>query len=311
MKGQYKGALRTTLGQPRLWPAGLIAALALTDAWRIVAGWGPAYFGEEVSRWLWGSEGFTAWKTLYYIGIAVAVFVVLKALGYLGEMVLVRQVAEGTERETPAFGDAFMISRGGYLDFAVTLIPWDALLVAVIYIPALIISIWDRWDTGYDHIFLYVAVFLLWFILLLLVLLLAGITAMLACRSSLLEDSRPVEAWLRGWRLFRSRAGECITAWLQAVAADAIFIAAAWPILALVPWMLDLVVGSMGFTPLRWLVYLTAYTILGAGLIILRTGIQCYKSSLWTIVFLRLRMADSGLPASDAKPPDEVRRVPE
>ncbi|MDY6795249.1 MAG: hypothetical protein SWK76_08225 [Actinomycetota bacterium] len=297
---QYREALGLALGQPRLWLGGLILAVALTDSWRIVAGWGPAYLGERASKWFWGTDGFAIWKTAYFILIALAAFVMLKAVGYLGEMVLIRQVAGGTGRETPTFGGAFTLSRVRYLDFAITLIPWDALLVAMIYLPALVIAIWERWDPGYDHIFLYILVFLLWFILLVLVMVLAGITAMLACRSSLLEGRGPLEAWARGWGLFRARAGECVVAWLQALVSDIAFIAVAWPLLALVSWLLDMLVDPLGLAPLRWLLYLAVYAILVVGLIVMRTGVQCYKSSLWTMVFLKLRNVGGRLPAADA-----------
>jgi len=225
----------------------------------------------------------------------------------------VRQVKTGLHHPVPTFREAFGESRSSYLDFAVTLIPWDALKVVLIYIPAVIIILWDRWDPDYNLWALYILVILGWFVLLALAMFLAGVTAMLAARSSLLEDRNPYHAWLGGWSLFSSNISRCFLYFLQALAADIIFLVIAFPSAALVPWLMDLIAEPIGLAPLRWLVYLTGYILLIAGLLALQTLVQCFKSSLWTVVYvefveeMRVREAAAALPQPGhfVEPPPE------
>jgi hypothetical protein len=289
MEPEYKRAVRLTLEKKRLWAAGLLTALTLSEAWWILFGWGPESLGERAGIWVRGGGGRGAGDFILFILVALVSFVVLRALGYLGELVLVRQVAGAEAGEVPSFGDAFMPSRNRYLPFAATLLPWDALRVAVIYLPALIIAVWDRWDPRYNRLGLYLLAILIWLLILLAVFILAGITTTLAARFSLLENQNPPEAWLKGWALFRRYPAKCLAIWLQAVTADIIFLVLAWPISALVPWVVGLVVGPIGFAPLRWLFYLIGYAILAGGLVIGQAAVQCYKSSLWTVTFVEFR----------------------
>jgi hypothetical protein len=284
---EYKSAINITLREPRLWVAGLLVALTLTATWDIVVGWGPEYVGERAERWL-GPYHSDIRSTAVFLVAALAVFLIFKAFSYLGELVLVRQVKTGLNLPVPTFGGAFGESRSSYLDFAVTLLPWDALKVILIYIPSVIIILWDRWDPDYNLWALYILVILGWLVLLALALFLAGVTAMLAARSSLLEDKNPYQAWLRGWALFSGNIYRCFLYFLQALAADIIFLVIAFPSGALVPWLLDLIAEPIGLAPLRWLIYITGYTLLIAGLLALQTLVQCYKSSLWTVVYLEL-----------------------
>lgn len=284
---EYRRALRITLREPSLWAAGLLVSLTLTATWDIVVGWGPESVGERAERWL-GPYRSEARSTMVFLAVALAVLVVLKALNYLGELVLVRQVETGLRHPVPGFGDAYRDSRHRYLDFALTLIPWDALKIVAIYLPAVIIALWDRWDPDYHLWALYILVILGWLALLACVLFLAGVAAMLAARSSLLEEENPYRAWLRGWSLFRGEISRCFFYFLQALAADIIFLVIAFPSGALVPWLLDLIAEPIGIAPLRWLIYAAGYALLAAGLLALQTLVQCFKSSLWTVVFVEL-----------------------
>jgi hypothetical protein len=307
---EYKKAIDFAMRQPRLWTAGLLVALTLTATWDIVAGWGPEYVGERTETWL-GPYHSDIRSTAVFLAAALAVFIAFKAFNYLGELVLVRQVEEGLHHAVPSFGVAFGESRGGYLDFALTLIPWDAMKVILIYIPAITIVLWDRWDPDYNLWALYVLVILGWFVILVLALFLAGVTAMLAARSSLLEEKNPYQAWLRGWALFSGNISKCFLYFLQALAADIIFLVVAFPAAALVPWLLDLVAEPIGLTPLRWLIYLIGYALLIAGLLALQTLVQCYKSSLWTVVYEELAMElRAGEVAAALPPPGHLIEPP-
>ena len=299
---EYKRSIDFALRQPRLWAAGLLVALTLTATWDIIAGWGPEYVGERAERWL-GPYHSDIRATAVFLVAALAFFVVLKAFNYLGELVLVRQVKTGLHHTVLGFGDAFGESRSSYLDFAVTLIPWDALKVILIYIPAIIIVLWDRWDPDYNLWALYILMILGWFVVLALALFLAGVTAMLAARSSLLEENNPYQAWLRGWELFSGNISRCFLYFLQALAADIVFLVIAFPAGALAPWLLDLFAEPIGLAPLRWLIYLVGYTLVIAGLLALQTLVQCYKSSLWTVVYVELAEEKRVSEAAAALPP--------
>jgi hypothetical protein len=313
MEPDYKRAIKLALEEKRLWVAGVIAALAFSEAWWIVFGWGPEYLGERWERavgdWMGDAAAFIA-----FVLASLAAFVALKAVGYLGEMVLVRQVADEKEGGVPAFSNAFSSSRDRYVPFAITLLPWDALRIAVIYLPALIIALWDRWDPHLDHIFLYLLVMLLWFLLLVAAYILAGITATLAARFSLLQERWIPEAWREGWGLLRANSGKCVTVWLQVLAVDIAFVAIAWPLSALLPWVASQVADPIGFAPIRWTIHLIAFLLLAGSLIIMQTGVQCFRSSLWTMTFLELSGAkkDTGayLGLGDSGEDEETFRPP-
>jgi hypothetical protein len=294
MQPDYRRAIRYALEERRLWAAGLIAALAFSEAWWVVFGWGPEYLGERWERavgdWLGDAAALAA-----FVLASLAAFVVLKAAGYLGEMVLVRQVADGEDGEVPCFMDAFSSSRRRYLPFAVTLLPWDALRTALVYIPSLIIAAWLRWDPRFDHLFLYILAVFLWLLLLAAASILVGITATLAARLSLLQARGIPETWREGWRFFRLNVGKCLAVWLQVLAADIVFVAIAWPASALLPWGAGQLADPIGFAPLRWLIHLSAYLILVAGLIVMQTFVQVFRSSLWTMTFLELSGKDAGV----------------
>jgi hypothetical protein len=287
METDYKRAIKYALEEKRLWAAGLIAALAFSQAWWIVFGWGPEYLGERWERALGDRMGDAA-AFVAFVLAALAAFVVLRAFGYLGEMVLVRQVADGEKGGIPAFSQAFSSSKQRYLPFAVTLLPWDALRIALIYMPAMIIALWDRWDPDLNQVFLYLAVILLWFALMVASDFFVGITAALAARFSLLEGMDISESWREGWDLFRPHIMRCGAVWLQVLAAQVVFVMIAWPLSALLPWLADQIADPIGFAPARWFIRIVAFILLAGGLIVMQTGVQCFRSSLWTVTYLEL-----------------------
>ena len=293
MQTHYRRAIRYALEEKRLWAAGLITALFFSQAWWIVFGWGPEYLGERwqraVGKWLGDAPAFVV-----FVLAALAAFVTLRIAGYFGEMILVRQVADARDGIVPPLDDAFSSSRDRYLPFAVTLLPWDALNIAVIYLPSLIVALWDRWDPHIDHIFLYLVVMLLWFLVLLAANIFAGITATLAARLSLICREGVPGAWREGWALFRAHTGKCLTVWLQVLAAEIAFIAVAWPLSALLPWVAGQIADPIGFAPARWFIRLAALVLLAGALIVMQTGVQCFRSSLWTMTFLELCGEEAG-----------------
>lgn len=313
MQPQYKRAARLALKERRLWAAGLLTALALSEAWWVLFGWGPEWLGEgwraAVAERMGEGCGFAA-----LIMTALAAFVVLKAVGYLGEMVLVRQVADGAGGRTPRFTGAFSHSRRRYIPFAVTLLPYDALRFAAIYLPSMIMAAWERWDPHYHHIAPYLLAVMAWLAVLVAVLVLAGITTALAARLSLLRDRGLPEAWREGWSHFMRNRTKLVVVWMQAVAADILFVMVAWPLSALLPWGAAQVAGPLGFAPARWLIYLVVYAVLAGTLAAGQTGVQCYKSSLWTTTFLEVVEGREGAAAPHAggripePPPDFMPR---
>lgn len=287
MEPDYRQALRYALGERRLWAAGLLAALTLSEAWWVIYGWGPEYLGERWKGAFAGRLG-DAGSLAVFLAVALAAFVVLKATGYLGEMVLIRQVAQGVRSEMPWFTEAFSASRGRYIHLAAALLPRDALRALLIYLPVPLLALWNRWDPRLDHLLLYVALFAAWFALLAAADFLVGVTAALAARGALLERQGMREAWRRGWSLLRRHAVRCLAAWLQVLAADLAFLVLAWPLSALVPWGAGMASGLLRAAPLRWLVHGAAYAVLAAFLVGGQTAVQCYRSSLWTLTYIRL-----------------------
>ena len=280
MVPDYRRALGPALRERHLWTSGLLASLALSEAWRVLLGWEPEYAGERTSRWLRGPGGWNAGDPAPFIPAAMAACVVLKAAGYLGEMALVRQVAPGEGREIPGFGEDLASSRRRRC-FAATLLPLDAPRIALIYLPALIIALWEKWDPRFDRVGLYLLALPVWLLLLFAVIVPAGITAMLASRLSLLRGVDPPRARREGWALFRARRAKLVVVVLQALAAEVVFTALARPILALVPWVGRRLGGAMDAAPGRWL-----HAALGAGVLAGQKVGQRFKSSRWTLTFL-------------------------
>ncbi len=94
----WREALSLALRKRRLWPAALLVAVGLSESWRIVFGWGPQWVGEEAAEWArgGGGKGFPEATVLLLVGMAV--FLLLRMVGYLGELVLIIQVAGSAGR---------------------------------------------------------------------------------------------------------------------------------------------------------------------------------------------------------------------
>ncbi|OFW56186.1 MAG: hypothetical protein A2Y75_03445 [Candidatus Solincola sediminis] len=283
---EFKQAIRLALSERRLWPAAFLSALAFTEAWWILFGWGPERFGRRAANTIHLPRGIE--DIILFITVATAAFIILRAVGYLGEMVLIRQVGSNS-REIPSFGKTVAESQKRYVPFAVTFLPWDALRIAVIYLPAIFIPVWERLDPGYNHFILYFLVLITWSLLLLAVYVVGGLLAMLAVRSSTLKEKDFRKAWREAWVLFRTYPSKSFTIWFQAVLADVFFLLLAWPLSALIPWAVNQFVHGIGFAPLRSLIYFIEYALLVVGFLVGQIAVQCYKSSLWTISFAGFR----------------------
>jgi hypothetical protein len=288
MEPEYKQAIRLALNDKRLWVAGLLSAMAFTEAWWILFGWGPEGFGRRMSNLIHHPRGIE--DIIIFIVAAVFAFIVLRAIGYLGEMVLIRQVGgRNGNRETPTFSQAFSQSEQRYIPFAVTLLPWDALRLAVIYLPAIFIPLWEKVDPHYNQIILYFLVLIVWSLLLIAVYTVGGAAAMLAIRSSVLKE-KPVEgAWKESWTLLRSYPSRTVVIWFQSALADLFFLLLAWPLSVLIPWGVTQFAHDISFTPLRSFIYFVEFAILAVAFVAGQIGVQCYKSSLWTITFREYR----------------------
>jgi hypothetical protein len=283
---EYKRAIKLAVNDKRLWPAGLLSALAFTEAWWILFGWGPERFGRKMSNLIHNPRGIE--DVIIFIAAAVAAFIALRAIGYLGEMVLIRQVGS-KEGETPTFSKAFSAGEKRYIPFAITFLPWDALRIFMIYLPAIFIPLWERFDPAYNQIILYFLVLIVWSLLLLAVYTVGGAAAMLAVRSSTLKEKDLRGAWRESLALFGADPSKSFLIWFQAALADIFFLLLAWPLSALIPWAVGSFVHHIGFAPLRSFIYLIEYGMLGVGFLIGQIAVQCYKSSLWTIAYGEFR----------------------
>lgn len=296
------GTWREALGlifSHRLWPASLLAAVGLSESWRVLFGWGPQWMGERVAGCLRGGGGFT--YTAVLLLAALASFLFLRVVGYAGEMVLVAQVGS-SPGPVPAFRDACRESRGSYLSLAVTLLPWDAARVVTASLPSLAVILWGKWDPHLRLLFLYLLVFLAWFMLFLAVYVLLGIPAILAARQAVINGKAPPEAWREGWSLFLRGAMGCLLIWLQALAADVAFMALAWPLSLFLTWAGEKAAGAVYPPALSWVLRVLAHAFLAAALLFGQALVQGYKSSLWTLTFLRLGGAGRRFPVPEALP---------
>lgn len=331
----WREALSLALRVRRLWPAALLLAVGLSECWRILFGWDPQWAGEKAADWVQGGgwKGFPDVAVLLTGGLAV--FLLLRAVGYLGETVLIVQVsgkelavggrgpgrpAEGVGSDdvsragapegsgnaapgfspakgyagVPSFAEACANNWKRFPILALTLLPWDAARVAAMSLPSLMVILWGKWDPRLRFVLAYLLAFLLWFLLLLAVYVPAGISAALAAREVVIGGNGFHEAWRRGWGLFRVRAKDCLLVWLQTAAADALFLIPAWLISGFLSWAAGEADRALGSAPSDWLVRGSIYALLAVGLLLGASLLQAFKSSLWTLTFLRLKGGECG-----------------
>lgn len=286
--GVFREAVGLALRERRLWPAGLLVAVGFADCWRVIFDWGPYRAGEEAAKWVRGGGGRGAADIAVMALAALAVFALLRALGYAGELALIGQVGGAANGESTAIMASFSKYRRRYLALTAALLPWDALRVAVIYVTYPFVFLWQKWDPHLHHFLPYLLLFLVWFVLLAVVYMPLGITVLLAERETVLAGCAVPEAWLRGWRLFRTNIARCCAAWLQALVMDVAFIVPAWLLAALLPWAFTHLVRAVSQDAPRWIALVAAYPALAALLLPAQMLVQCFKSSLWTMTFLEL-----------------------
>lgn len=284
----FQQALRLALRERRLWPAGLLVAAGFADCWRIIFDWGPQKAGEEAANWVRGGSSSGAADIAVMVLVALAIFVLLRLLGYTGEMVLIGQAAGAARGESTSIMVIYARYRERYLSLGAILLPWDALRLTVIYVTYPFVFLWQQWDPRPRFFLPYLLIFLAWFILLVVVSVPLGITVLMAERQAILAGSPVPEAWRKGWRIFRANATRCCAAWLQVLAVDVIFIIVGWLLAALLPWAATRLASALSMEAQRWILRTAAYLILAALLLPGQMLVQCFKSSLWTMIFLEL-----------------------
>ncbi|MBC7246503.1 MAG: hypothetical protein H5T73_01820 [Actinobacteria bacterium] len=285
----FREALRLALHERRLWPAGLLVAVGFADCWRIIFDWGPYRAGEVAANRVRGGGGRGIADIVVMALVALAVFALLRAWGYAGELVLIGQAASAAKGESASIMVNYARYRKRYLSLSAVLLPWDALRVAVIYVTFPFVFLWEKWDPHLRLFLPYLLAFLSWLALLALVYMPLGIAVLLAGRAAVLGDKPSPVAWREGWELFRANAARCCVAWFQALAVDVAFIVPAWLLAALLPWAFTQLLRAVSVEAPRWIPRAAAYLVLAALLLPGQTLVQCFKSSLWTMTFLELR----------------------
>lgn len=89
----WRVAGRLALRERRLWPAALLVSLGLSESWCLLFGWGPQWVGERVAERVRGGAGKGFPDTALLVLVGLIAFFLSRAMGYLGETVLVAQVA--------------------------------------------------------------------------------------------------------------------------------------------------------------------------------------------------------------------------
>lgn len=335
----WREAFLLALSRRRLWPASLLLAVGLSESWRILFDWGPEEIGERVAGWVRGGGGRGFPDTAALVLAGLVVFLALRAIGYLGETVLVRQVEGITEMEgmasvvraggtgragvkvplgeaemaggearrcrvdevecmrrtkenaVPSFGKAFSVCHRRYPALAAVLLPWDAARFLLFSLPSLVVLLWGKWDPRLRFLVLYLLVFLLWFLALFFAYLLLGITTTLAARYVVVNGRKPVEAWRNGWSLLWENASRCLMVWLEVLALELVFLAIAWPLSALLPWLAGLSLEAFPHSVPGWILWALCWILLVMFLVVGQSLVSCFTSTLWTLTFLSLEEA--------------------
>ncbi len=350
----WREALSSVRERRELWPASLLLAVGLSDTWRVLFGWGPEWVGERAAEWVRGGGGKGAADALVLVGAAVLSFVAQRAVGYLGETVLVRQVyelarrpgkadmrrgvglhkeffspggkgtaPEGGPREGGLPGAAPASSppdtgrggsdagadpdapprkgpardrirgplagaRGTYPALFAVLLPWDAMRLLLVTLPSLLVLAWGRWDPRLRLVLPYLFLLVTWAVSLALAHFYLGVTAALAARYAVTRGKRSVEAWREGWRLLRRELPACLTAWLQAMAASLCFLATAWVLSLLLPWLAVAAADGFPVPPVGRFLAIACWLALVFFLVLGQTLVSGFVSALWTLTFRRL-----------------------
>lgn len=280
---EYRRALRVFLDHKVMWPAAVMASLSLTETWRIVAGWGPEYLAE---RWR-AAAGGEAEGVVFFLFAFVSSFLLLRGLGYLAEIIMVRQAADAGP-SLPGAARAFRETYRRYPGFSACLLPWDAAFTMVLYLPGVLGLCWREWDPAYRFFWLYVLLLLLWAVLLSVVVFPFYVVASLAARRYLLGGAGFLESWKKACRSLRNHPGRCLTFFCWELAAEVLFLVVAWPAASLIPWVLRLCLGNPPSTWAALSLYRLALACLSVGLIVFQAGVQGYRSTLYTLLYLGL-----------------------
>lgn len=278
---KVREALRLAVTERRLWPAALLVSVGLSESWRALFGWDPIWAGERTAGKMSGASGLLLGVMTFFLS-----FLALRALGVLGEMVLIGQVSGLRETRHP-----LRVLRGSgrrFLPLALTYMPYELVRMAVIYLPSRAVYSWSRFDPRLRLWPVYLLFIGMWGALLLFTYGPAAILARLAARESVLHHAEPVMAWERGWKKFRRFPGGCFTAWLWNLLADVAFLLPAWFLAALLPWMGRGLGRLLGVPVIRVLPSIIFHMIMAMFLVAGQVVVQAFKSALWTGMWLEM-----------------------
>jgi hypothetical protein len=91
--GSWRLAIHLARREKRLWPAAILLSVGLSESWRVLFGWEPQGVGETAARWVRSGAGKGFPDAAVLVLVSLTIFVFLRAGGYLGEAVLIRQIA--------------------------------------------------------------------------------------------------------------------------------------------------------------------------------------------------------------------------
>ncbi len=287
---EVREALRLVLTEKRLWPAAILVSFGLSESWRALFGWDPLWVGEKAGNIVGGTSG----SMLGVLAIILS-FLVLRALGVLGEMALIGQ-ASGI-KDTPGLMTTVRGVKRRYLPLALTYLPYELARLFVISVPARIVYSWSRFDPRLRLWPLYLLFIGIWGSLLFLLYGPAAALVRLAARESVLGLKEPLEAWSKGWEKARGSPAKCVMTWFWALIADVAFILPAWMFAAILPWMGRGLGRLLGVPVIRALPPLLFYALLASLLLAGQTLVQAFKSVLWTRTWLAIEKAETPIPS--------------
>ncbi|MEJ5186740.1 MAG: hypothetical protein WHT46_06640 [Candidatus Geothermincolales bacterium] len=263
-----------------LWPAAFLVSLGLSESWRVLFGWDPLWLGERAGR-AGGAAGFTLGAVVF-----LASFLLLRALGLSGEMVLVGQVSDFPGVDGPVV--TFRRVRGRFLPLALTYLPYELARVAVVYLPSRIVYSWSRWDPRLKLWPLYIFFVGVWGLLILVLYGPASVLARLAVREVVLGEAEFYPAWRESWEKASRSPGRCAVAWLWSLAADLSFLVPGWILVAILPWLGRSLGKVIPVPVVRVIPSVVLNAVLAAALVSGQVLVQTFKSIIWTRTWLEL-----------------------
>ncbi len=209
---------------------------------------------------------------------AVALFILAKALDYMGQISLIFLTAGAFGAEE---GGALEGLRRGFVEFlryAAAMVPLDLMRYFLLVMPFFVWLIWSRLDPDLNGWCAYLLTVFSCTTLSSLLYVVTGVFTELAGRALALGGESVPGAWASAWRCMRRFSREVVSAWLPTLLAD---MAAAASILAAgftVSYLSMIISGGAGW-PGLFLISLMAVKFVQA-------LVRSYKSCVWTGAWL-------------------------